>query len=143
MSNEWSRLKSHMVRGKIVTAFRRKDKFLERISQWLGLQELTCLSWMTSHNLPYINAFSSIFMNYDLMRKYNKIIPNRQTLFEFDKQQPSEDEDVFHFVGYIPIEGRLYELDGLKDGPIDLGPIPPGTDWLSVVQPVIQRRIQK
>ncbi|XP_050722838.1 ubiquitin carboxyl-terminal hydrolase isozyme L5-like [Eriocheir sinensis] len=67
----------------------------------------------------------------------------RQTLFEFDKQQPSEDEDVFHFVGYIPIEGRLYELDGLKDGPIDLGPIAPGTDWLSVVQPVIQRRIQK
>ncbi|XP_042227702.1 ubiquitin carboxyl-terminal hydrolase isozyme L5-like [Homarus americanus] len=67
----------------------------------------------------------------------------RQTLFEFDKQQPSEDDDVFHFVGYIPIEGRLYELDGLKDGPIDLGPIPPGTDWLTVVQPVIQRRIQK
>lgn len=50
---------------------------------------------------------------------------------------------MFHFVGYIPIEGRLYELDGLKDGPIDLGPIAPGTDWLTVVQPVIQRRIQK
>lgn len=67
----------------------------------------------------------------------------RQTLFEFDKQQPSEDDDVFHFVGYIPIEGRLYELDGLKDGPIDLGAIPPASDWLTVVQPVIQRRIQK
>merc|ERR1739838_250111 len=67
----------------------------------------------------------------------------RQTLFEFESKQPSKDEDVFHFVGYIPIDGRLYELDGLKDGPLDLGAIPSGTDWVKVVQPVIQRRIQK
>lgn len=67
----------------------------------------------------------------------------RQTLFEFeDKLQPKNDE-VYHFVGYIPFENRLYELDGLRQGPIDLGSIPPGTDWLNVVQPVIQQRIQK
>ncbi|KAK7021046.1 hypothetical protein SK128_007160 [Halocaridina rubra] len=29
------------------------------------------------------------------------------------------------------------------DDPIDLGPIAPRPDWLIVVQPVIQRRIQK
>lgn len=67
----------------------------------------------------------------------------RQTLFEFDTKQPTKDEDVYHFVGYVPIDGRLYELDGLKEGPIDLGAIPTDSDWIDVARPIIEKRMLK
>jgi len=68
---------------------------------------------------------------------------SRQTLFELDNKSSNKDEDVFHFVTYIPIDGRLYELDGLKEGPIDLGPVGEGQEWLNTVRPIIEKRIQK
>lgn len=68
---------------------------------------------------------------------------SRQQLFEFDSKVASKDDDVFHFVGYMPIDGRLYELDGLKDGPLDLGPIAADVDWTDLVRPVIEKRIQR
>jgi len=68
----------------------------------------------------------------------------RQSIFEFDsKPQTKEDDDVFHFVAYVPINGRIYELDGLQEGPLDHGGIPEGADWLDHVRPVIEQRMAK
>jgi ubiquitin carboxyl-terminal hydrolase L5 len=80
--------------------------------------------------------------NSDVIRQVHNSFA-RQQMFEFDHSIAKKDDDVFHFIGYIPIAGRLYELDGLKDGPIDLGAVPANTDWLDVARPVIARRIQK
>ncbi|KAH8302508.1 hypothetical protein KR044_007558 [Drosophila immigrans] len=67
----------------------------------------------------------------------------RQTLFELDMKNQNKDEDVYHFVGYMPIAGRLYELDGLREGPIDLGEIKTGQNWIDVVRPIIEKRMQR
>jgi len=68
---------------------------------------------------------------------------SRQQIFEFEQKIAKKDDDVFHFVGYMPINGRLYELDGLQEGPIDHGPIPANSDWLSVAKPTIEQRISR
>jgi len=65
----------------------------------------------------------------------------RQTLFEFDSKKADKDDDVFHFVSFLPIDGRIYELDGLKSGPIDHGPV--GADWTDAVRPIIEARMAK
>ena len=63
-------------------------------------------------------------------------------MFDFDKSLASKDDDLFHFVAFVPIKGRLYELDGLQEGPIDLGPCDQ-ENWLSVAKPLLDERMHR
>ena len=38
-----------------------------------------------------------------------------------DARAPTAEDDAFHFITYVPHNGCLYELDGLKAGPIFIG----------------------
>lgn len=57
-------------------------------------------------------------------------------------QDNKQQGEAFHFISYVPINERLYELDGLKRGPVDLGPCTT-SNWLAVARPALQARIQK
>jgi ubiquitin carboxyl-terminal hydrolase L5 len=66
-------------------------------------------------------------------------------VMEQEKRVATEKDDVFHFIAYVPHQGRVFELDGLKSGPILLGEVEGGEggDWLNVVRPAIQSRIER
>jgi len=55
--------------------------------------------------------------------------------------QQGVNTETFHFVSYVPINGHLFELDGLKRYPIDHGPIPEGTDWTEAFRKIIKERL--
>jgi len=57
-----------------------------------------------------------------------------------ESKAATEKDDVFHFIAYLPYNGKVYELDGLKQGPVLLGE---GSDWLSIARPAIQARIER
>uniref|UniRef100_A0A8C7BRF4 Ubiquitin carboxyl-terminal hydrolase n=1 Tax=Neovison vison TaxID=452646 RepID=A0A8C7BRF4_NEOVI len=72
--------------------------------------------------------------NSDVIRQVHNSFA-RQQMFEFDAKTSAKEEDAFHFVSYVPVNGRLYELDGLREGPIDLGACNQD-DWISAVRPI-------
>ncbi|MGH0172370.1 UNVERIFIED_CONTAM: hypothetical protein FKN15_063454 [Acipenser sinensis] len=49
--------------------------------------------------------------------------------------------EAFHFVSYVPIKGRLFELDGLKAYPTDHGPWGEEEEWTDKARRVIMERI--
>lgn len=59
-----------------------------------------------------------------------------------ESRSAEKDDELYHFISYVPIGGKLYELDGLKAGPICLGECPPD-DWLAAARPEIQKRIEQ
>lgn len=48
----------------------------------------------------------------------------RQDPFDVEvTKTATADDDVFHFVSYLPFKNQLYELDGLQPGPIAYGEV--------------------
>jgi ubiquitin carboxyl-terminal hydrolase L5 len=70
------------------------------------------------------------------------------------KQKQQEPEEAFHFIGYVPAFGKVWELDGLKSGPLEVGELPAhetdsstntaSTDgWMAVARPALRMKMQK
>lgn len=52
-------------------------------------------------------------------------------------------EIAFHFVAIVPAAGSVWELDGLKSGPVNLGPVEAEANWVDVAKPFIEARMQQ
>ncbi|CAN8070495.1 unnamed protein product [Agarophyton chilense] len=72
---------------------------------------------------------------------HNSFAPQHQ--FVVEDSQTMEKEDPFHFVAYLPHDGKVFELDGLQEGPREHGAYDESTDWIDVVTPIITQRIEE
>lgn len=59
-----------------------------------------------------------------------------------EQRMATEDDELYHFIAYTPINGILYELDGLNSAPISHGPCS-FDEFPEKVKPVVQRRMQR
>lgn len=57
------------------------------------------------------------------------------------KKQKIDSESGYHFIAYLPANGSVWELDGLKTRPVCLGPLEDGVHWTNLVRPEIQARM--
>lgn len=62
----------------------------------------------------------------------------------------SNQEEAYHFIGYIPFRGKVWELDGLKSSPVEVGELPSGSDatdhhksWMDVARPALRTKMRK
>ncbi|KAI0964988.1 ubiquitin carboxyl-terminal hydrolase [Xylaria arbuscula] len=81
--------------------------------------------------------------NSELIRDvHNSFAKSSPFVDETQRASGGESEDAFHFVAYTPIDGTLYELDGLQPAPISHGSCTTG-EFPAKVIGVLQRRIAR
>jgi ubiquitin carboxyl-terminal hydrolase L5 len=80
--------------------------------------------------------------NSEIIREVHNSFATSSPFVDETQRTATEDDDVYHFIAYTPINGVLYELDGLQPAPISHGPST-FEEFPEKVIPVLQRRIQR
>jgi len=78
----------------------------------------------------------------EIQQAHNSFARKDSFLHEGSHHIPTGNEDIFHFVAYLPFGNKVYELDGLQSGPILIGELEDESEkWYSIARKAIQQRM--
>ncbi|KAG6009627.1 hypothetical protein E4U43_008692 [Claviceps pusilla] len=80
--------------------------------------------------------------NFDLIREVHNSFARSSPFADETQRTGGEPEDAFHFIAYTPINGTLYELDGLQPAPISHGPCDADSFPTKIID-VLRRRVAR
>ncbi|KAL4973246.1 ubiquitin carboxyl-terminal hydrolase [Aspergillus desertorum] len=80
-------------------------------------------------------------LNSDLQLKY-EAASKRHRLKKSGHEEHEADAG-FHFIAFVPALGKVWKFDGLERQPQALGVFDPESDWLNLVKPNIEARMDK
>lgn len=80
--------------------------------------------------------------NSELIRDVHNSFARASPFVSEEQKIATEEDDVYHFIAYTPINGHLYELDGLQPAPINHGACS-FDEFPQKVIPVLQKRIAR
>ncbi|KAL4805254.1 ubiquitin carboxyl-terminal hydrolase [Aspergillus unguis] len=80
-------------------------------------------------------------LNSDLQLK-NEATARRNRSKKRSREEHEADAG-FHFIAFVPALGKVWKFDGLERQPQALGEFEPESDWLSLVKPDIQARMDE
>lgn len=75
------------------------------------------------------------------------------TTFSSKSQSPKKKKklddsaaEVYHYIGYIPSHGKVWELDGYRHGPLEVGELSTSdgvhyNNWMNVARPAVRARM--
>ncbi|PUU83655.1 ubiquitin carboxyl-terminal hydrolase [Tuber borchii] len=80
--------------------------------------------------------------NSELIRGVHNSFARSSPFIDEGTRAATEDDDLYHFIAYTPINGILYEIDGLQPSPISHGRCTE-EEFSEKIIPVLQRRIER
>ncbi|AEO67715.1 uncharacterized protein THITE_2116654 [Thermothielavioides terrestris NRRL 8126] len=102
---------------------------------------ITNSTWIrTAHNafsrrLDLLNAVLAVQNDVDQKKIRTKAKRKKA------KAKVSDNDTAYHFIAFVPIGQKVWQLDGLSNKPVFLGEYAPGQHWTSAVSPVIQQKM--
>lgn len=83
--------------------------------------------------------------NHDVIREVHNSFSRPNPFIDESDDRPRDEENdgLYHFIAYVPVNGTLYELDGLHKQPISHGSCNNDEDFPKKLSEVLRKRVER